>query len=105
MPATTTNHGQVKLERVAHKVWFSAGEASGDLYAAGLVEALRRRNPQIEFFGCAGRRMQRAGVRAVVDAASLSVVGLFEVITHIPRIYGENRKLVQAAKEEQAELA
>jgi lipid-A-disaccharide synthase len=90
---------------VAHKVLISAGEASGDLYAAGLVEALRRRNPQIEFFGCAGRRMQRAGVRAVVDAASLSVVGLFEVITHIPRIYSEYRKLVRAAKEEQPELA
>ena len=49
--------------------------------------------------------MQRAGVRAVVDAASLSVVGLFEVITHIPRIYGEYRKLVRAAKEEPPELA
>jgi lipid-A-disaccharide synthase len=90
---------------VAHKVLISAGEASGDLYAAGLVEALRRRNPHLEFFGCAGRRMQRAGVRAVVDAASLSVVGLFEVITHIPRIYGEYRKLLRAAKEEQPELA
>src|SRR5882672_3274637 len=90
---------------VGAKVLISAGEASGDLYAAGLVEALRRRNPHLEFFGCAGRRMQRAGVRAVVDAASLSVVGLVEVITHIPRIYGEYRKLLRAAKEEQPELA
>ena len=54
---------------MATRVLISAGEASGDLYAAGLVEALRRRNPDIEFFGCAGPRMQRAGVRAVVDAA------------------------------------
>ncbi len=49
--------------------------------------------------------MRRAGVRAVVDAASLSVVGLVEVITHIPRIYGEYRKLLRAAKEEQPEIA
>ncbi len=94
-----------KLKDVSHKVLISAGEASGDLYAAGLVDALRRRNPGLEFFGCAGPRMQRTGVRAVVDAASLSVVGLVEVITHIPRIYGEYRKLLRAAKEEQPEIA
>jgi lipid-A-disaccharide synthase len=90
---------------VSHKVLISAGEASGDLYAAGLVDALRQRNPTLEFFGCAGPRMQRTGVRPVVDAASLSVIGLVEVITHIPRIYGEYRKLLRAAKEEQPEIA
>ena len=77
---------------MGQKVLISAGEASGDLYAAGLVEALRRRNPGLEFFGCAGPRMQRAGVRAVVDAASIAVVGLVEVVTHIPRVYREYRK-------------
>jgi lipid-A-disaccharide synthase len=86
-------------------VLISAGEASGDLYAAGLVEALRRRNPDLEFFGCAGQRMQRAGVRAVVDARSLAVVGLLEVVTHIPRIYREYRKLIRAAQEERPDIA
>ena len=90
---------------VARKVLISAGEASGDLYAAGLVEALRRRNPSLEFFGCAGPRMQRAGVRAVVDARSLAVVGLVEVVTHIPRIYREYRKLVRAAQKERPDIA
>ena len=90
---------------MAQKVLISAGEASGDLYAAGLVEALRRRNPELEFFGCAGQRMQRAGVRAVVDAASLAVVGLVEVVTHIPRIYGEYRKLIRAAEQERPDVA
>ena len=87
------------------RVLISAGEASGDLYAAGLVEALRRRNPDLEFFGCAGPRMQRAGVRAVVDAASLSVVGLVEVVTHIPRIWREYRKLLRAAIEQPPDIA
>ena len=90
---------------MAQKVLISAGEASGDLYAAGLVEALRRRNPGLQFFGCAGQRMQRAGVRAVVDAASIAVVGLVEVVTHIPRIYREYRKLVRAAEQERPDIA
>jgi lipid-A-disaccharide synthase len=90
---------------VAPKVLISAGEASGDLYASALVEALRRRRPDLQFFGCAGPRMQKAGVRAVVDAHSLAVVGLVEVITHIPRIYGEYRKLLDAARAERPELA
>jgi lipid-A-disaccharide synthase len=90
---------------VPQKVLISAGEASGDLYAAGLVEALRRRNPAFEFFGCAGQRMQRAGVRAVVDARSIAVVGLVEVITHIPRIYREYRKLIHAAEMERPDIA
>jgi lipid-A-disaccharide synthase len=87
------------------KVLISAGEASGDLYAAGLVEALHRRRPDLQFFGCAGPRMQKAGVRAVVDANSLAVVGLVEVVTHIPRIYGEYRKLLRAARAERPDVA
>jgi lipid-A-disaccharide synthase len=90
---------------VGPKILISAGEASGDLYAAALVEALRRRRPAIEFFGCAGPRMQAAGVRAVVDAHSLAVVGLVEVLTHIPRIYGEYRKLLKVAASERPDLA
>ena len=80
-------------------ILISAGEASGDLYAAELVTALRRHFPEAGFFGCTGPRMRAAGVRTVVDAASLSVVGLAEVLVHIPRIYGEFRRLVQAAQE------
>src|SRR5579862_6982803 len=49
--------------------------------------------------------MQRAGVRAVVDAASISVVGLVEVITHIPRIWREYRKLLAAARAERPDVA
>jgi lipid-A-disaccharide synthase len=90
---------------VGQKILISAGEASGDLYAAALAEALRRRWPGLEMFGCAGPRMQAAGVRPVVDARSLSVVGLVEVVRHIPRIYGEYRKLLNAARAERPELA
>jgi len=76
----------------------SAGEASGDMYAAGVVEHLRRRLPAAQFFGCAGAKLQAEGVEPVVDAADLSVVGLAEVVHHLPRIYGEYRKLVREAR-------
>src|SRR5512140_787142 len=83
----------------------SAGEASGDLYASLVVQELRRLLPETQFFGCTGPRLRAAGVRTVVDAASLAVVGLVEVLAHIPRIYGEYRKLLAAAEAEKPHLA
>ncbi len=83
----------------------SAGEASGDLYAARLVEKLRQHDPETLFFGCTGPKMRGAGVRTVVDAASLAVVGLVEVVSHLPRIYGQYRKLLAAIAETPPELA
>jgi lipid-A-disaccharide synthase len=90
---------------MSRKILVSAGEASGDLYAALVVEELRRSHPDLEFFGCTGPRLRAAGVRTVVDAASLAVVGLLEVVHHIPRIYGEYRKLLAAAEKERPCLA
>lgn len=87
------------------RILISAGEASGDLYASRVVEALKRKHPDAEFFGCAGPRMQAAGVRAVVDQRSLAVVGIVEVVAHIPRIYGEFRKLIRAADREKPDVA
>jgi lipid-A-disaccharide synthase len=69
------------------------------------VEELRRLHPEAEFLGCTGPRLRAAGVRTVVDAASLAVVGLIEVVHHIPRIYGEYRKLLAAAESERPDLA
>ena len=87
------------------KILVSAGEASGDLYASLLVQELRRLWPDAEFFGCTGPRLRAAGVETVVDASSLAVVGLLEVVSHIPRIYGEYRKLVSAALARRPDVA
>jgi lipid-A-disaccharide synthase len=87
------------------RVFISAGEASGDLYASRVVEALRARHPDAEFFGCAGPRMQAAGVRAVVDSRALAVAGLVEVVPHIPRIWVEFRKLIRAFTEHRPDIA
>jgi lipid-A-disaccharide synthase len=90
---------------MAARLLVSAGEASGDLYAAQLVQALRRRNPDLQFFGCAGPRMKQAGVEAIVDSSSLAVAGLVEVVRHIPRIYREYRKILRAARELHPDVA
>jgi lipid-A-disaccharide synthase len=90
---------------VASKVLISAGEASGDLYASSLVDILRRRIPNLEFYGCAGPRMQASGVRATIDAASLAVVGLVEVVRHLPGIYREYQKLLSAVRRDPPQLA
>jgi len=87
------------------RILISAGEASGDLYASRLVETIRTRHPDAEFFGCAGPRMQSAGVRAIVDAHSLNVVGIVEVVSHLPRIWREFRKLIASACSERPDLA
>jgi lipid-A-disaccharide synthase len=87
------------------RVLISAGEASGDLYAASLASKLKRAWPDADFYGCTGPRMRKAGVRTVIDAGSLAVVGIVEVIAHIPRIYCEYRKLLTFALENRPNLA
>jgi lipid-A-disaccharide synthase len=83
----------------------SAGEASGELYGAGLIQALRSRVPDAQFFGVGGQRMRDAGFETVIDAHKISVVGLAEVVTHLPRIYREFRHLVQEAKTRRPDAA
>ncbi len=90
---------------MARKILVSAGEASGDLYASLVVQDLRRLWPDAEFFGCTGPHLRAAGVETIVDAASLAVVGLLEVVSDIPRIYGEYRKLVAAARQRRPDVA
>jgi lipid-A-disaccharide synthase len=64
-----------------------AGEASGDTLGADLIEALRRLMPDAEFFGVAGPKMQAAGCEAWEPSESLAVMGLFEVLRELPRLW------------------
>ncbi len=72
-----------------------AGEASGDLLGAGLVEALRRRHPDAEFVGVGGPAMRGAGVDAWHDCSALAVMGLSEVLRHLPRLLRLRRALFE----------
>jgi lipid-A-disaccharide synthase len=70
----------------ALRVGIVAGEHSGDTLGAALIAALRARVPQAEFFGVAGPKMVAAGCQAWADAAELGVMGLAEVVRHLPRL-------------------
>jgi len=75
------------------KIFISAGEASGEHYAAQLIPAIRKLIPDAEFFGLGGQRMEALGFRRIVRAEDVAVMGITEIIRHIPHIYGEYRKL------------
>jgi lipid-A-disaccharide synthase len=68
------------------RVGLVAGEASGDTLGADLINALRRRAPDAQFFGIAGPKMQSAGCETWEPAESLAVMGLFEIVRHLPRL-------------------
>jgi lipid-A-disaccharide synthase len=75
------------------------------MYGAQLIEALRRRNPQLEFFGVGGDGMRAAGCDTVVDAKDLSVVGITEILSHLPKIYGLFQHLIKEADRRKPDLA
>jgi len=83
----------------------SAGEASGDMYGAQLMEALRRHDPSLEFFGVGGELMRAAGCETVIDAKELSVVGITEILSHLPKIWGLFHKLIIEADRRRPDLA
>ena len=93
------------LLRVPRSILISAGEASGDYYAALLLAELRRRWPDIDFFGCAGPNLRAAGLREIIRVEDLAVVGIAEVVGHLPRIWRKFRELLAAARREKPELA
>ena len=87
------------------RILISAGEASGEMYGAQLIKALRRREPSAEFFGVGGERMRAAGCDTVVDAKDLAVVGIAEILSRLPEIYGHFRKLIAEADKRRPDLA
>jgi len=82
--------------------FISAGEASGEHYGALLIEELKRRltaaGQTATFFGMGGERMVAAGLDRVVRSEDMAVMGITEVVRHLPRIYGEFRKLKRAIR-------
>jgi lipid-A-disaccharide synthase len=87
------------------KIFLSAGEASGEQYGALLMTEIRRLAPEAEFFGLGGTRMASLGLRRVVRAEDVAVMGITEVILHMPRIYSEYRKLKASLRAERPDIA
>lgn len=82
------------------RLLLSCGEASGDLYAGALVEALRRREPDIDVAGLASDRFVAAGGRLIADFHGLSVTGLTEALSVVPRSLRMIRRLTEVARQE-----
>jgi len=75
----------------------SAGEASGDMYAARLAAALKQR-ADLEIFGMGGPQMRAAGVDIVTDYSEVAVVGITEILSHLPSLLRAMRRLVSEAE-------
>lgn len=71
-----------------------AGEISGDILGAALIQALRVRFPQAQFYGVAGPRMIAAGCVAIESIEVLSLMGIAEVLPALPRLFRLRRKLL-----------
>ncbi|MGA8151052.1 MAG: lipid-A-disaccharide synthase [Terriglobales bacterium] len=115
------------------RILIAAGEASGEMYGAQLIQALRTAElrsagqpgaavpthahvetaapgcpdsqSRLEFFGAGGERMRTAGCDTVVDAKDLAVVGITEILSHLPKIWGLFHKLIAEADKRRPDLA
>jgi lipid-A-disaccharide synthase len=75
------------------------------MYAAQLIRSLRKHYTTARFFGCTGARLKEAGVETVIDSSRLSVVGLAEVVSHLPGIYAQYRRLLRYIREDPPDAA
>ncbi len=74
-------------------IFISAGEPSGDLHGSNLTKALLAQDPQSQLFGFGGDKMQQAGCKLIYPLADLAIMGLYKVLTSIPRL----KKILQLA--------
>jgi lipid-A-disaccharide synthase len=109
MMVTSEGRGGAHQQKMLPTIFISAGEASGEHYGALLAEALKKQlataGQSATFFGMGGQRMAGAGLECVVRSEDMAVMGLTEVVRHLPRIYREFRKLKQAVRERRPSVA
>jgi lipid-A-disaccharide synthase len=82
----------------------SAGEASGDMYAARLAKALKQR-VDVNIFGMGGPQMRAAGVDVIADYREVSVVGITEILSRLPSLVRAMRRIIDEARRREPTLA
>lgn len=86
------------------KIMMSAGEASGDMHAAAVAAELKRIMPDADLFGMGGADMRKSGVRIIYDIENLGIIGVVEVIRHIPFFFRLHAFLKKAMVEEKPDV-
>jgi len=86
------------------RIMICAGETSGDRLGAGLARALLQRRPELELVGMGGEQMEQAGVERVQDAAEVAVMGIVEVLEHLPAIRRAMSRLERSIAERPPDL-
>ncbi|KKN17240.1 hypothetical protein LCGC14_0967860 [marine sediment metagenome] len=82
-----------------------AGENSGEKYGADLVHQFKKLHPSLSFFGIGGKHMEREGVNLLFPVEELAVVGVFEIISHLPRIKKIFNKIKREIKRQKPSAA
>jgi lipid-A-disaccharide synthase len=86
------------------QILLSAGEASGDMYAARLAAELKK-HADIEIFGMGGALMRASGVEVITDYSEVNVLGITEILSHLPQLRRAMQSLVSAAHSRKPSLA
>ncbi len=86
------------------KVMMSAGEASGDMHAAAVAAEIKKIYPDADIFGMGGQDMRKSGVRIIYDIENLGIIGIVEVIKHLPLFFKLRAFLKEAMIKEKPDV-
>lgn len=87
-----------------YKIMFSAGETSGDMHGANLAKALRKLVPEVELFGFGGPQMEDAGVKLCRNMLDYSVMGFWEVLVNLRKMFKLKEALVEEMKRQKPDI-